>query len=145
MKVLLLNSFFTLEKDGVKWSASAFKILPPFKLPDDLDRAGAKIFFDDIKVSKKFKAGQPTLSWWLIQDIKRECIARLDLPHEEIKPTPAQPSANKAEESKTHASIDSTKPSTIKNQRENIEAEQEEIEDALEDQLAELQKKGGFI
>jgi hypothetical protein len=50
VKVLLLNSFFTLEKDGVKWSASAFKILPPHKLPDDLDRTSAKAFFDDIKV-----------------------------------------------------------------------------------------------
>jgi hypothetical protein len=41
--------------------------------------------------------------------------------------------------------MDSTKPSTIKKQRENIEAAQEEIEDALDDQLAEIQNLGGFI
>jgi hypothetical protein len=70
VKVALYGKFLTLHKQSVTWKASAFTILPPYFLPQTLDRDSAKTFFDEIKIQKKFKPGQPKLSWWLIAEIE---------------------------------------------------------------------------
>jgi hypothetical protein len=52
VKVLLLGPYMKLGKDGAKWTASAFKILPPYMLPTDLERGNAQAFFEKVKESR---------------------------------------------------------------------------------------------
>lgn len=52
VKVLLLSPYMTLGKANAKWTASAFKILPPYMLPTDLERGNAQAFFEKIKETR---------------------------------------------------------------------------------------------
>ena len=74
VKVVLIGNASSRTKPTDKSIYWAFKILPPYHMPEVLDRDSAKVYFDDIKARRNFQPGEPQLSWWVLHEIKAEFL-----------------------------------------------------------------------
>lgn len=73
VKTALIENPFTLKREGQdKINCSAFRILPPYKMPMFSNQSKAQAFFEEIKGSRQVNPDDLELSWWFIEEIDKE-------------------------------------------------------------------------